>query len=192
MLSAYTIKLMPELQPKSQCILFDWGDTLMRDFREFSGPMSMWPRVEALPYVSEALAELHPRWILALATNAVDSNEKDIAQALQRADLVRFIDRIYCYRGIGHKKPTPQYFNHVLSDLQLDRDQVVMVGDDFASDIAGANQSGIRAIWFCEQSDEQSIEQSCVQTIEQPIDNNYRIIRNFRELPSTVETFMAR
>jgi FMN phosphatase YigB (HAD superfamily) len=188
--------LMPELQPKSQCILFDWGDTLMRDFREFSGPMCTWPRVEALPYAPEALAQLHPRWILALATNAVDSDEKDIAQALQRADLARFIDHIYCYRSIGHKKPTPQYFDHVLSDLRLDRDQIVMVGDDFASDIAGANQSGIRAIWLCEQSDEQrdeqSIEQPFVQTIEQPIDDNYRIIRDFRELPGTVETFMAR
>jgi FMN phosphatase YigB (HAD superfamily) len=183
---------MPELHQKSQCILFDWGDTLMRDFREFSGPMSTWPRVEALPNVAEVLAELHPRWILALATNAVDSDDKDIAQALQRADLARFIDRIYCYRSIGHKKPTPQYFSHVLCDLRLGREQVVMVGDDFASDIAGANQSGKRAIWLCEQSDEQSIEQSFVQTIEQPIDDNYRIIRNFRELPGTVETFMAR
>ncbi len=160
----------------------------MRDFREFSGPMSTWPRVEALPYVSEALAELHPRWILALATNAVDSDEKDIAQALQRADLARFIDRIYCYRSIGHKKPTPQYFNHVLNDLRLDRDQVVMVGDDFAKDIVGANQSGIRAIWLCKQSDEQSFEQPVVHQI----DDNYRIIKNFRELPGAIETFMAR
>jgi len=24
--------------PIKGCILFDWGDTLMRDFKEFSGP----------------------------------------------------------------------------------------------------------------------------------------------------------
>lgn len=152
----------------------------MRDFPQFSGPMSKWPTVEALPYVSEVLAQLHPHWLLALATNAVDSDEKDIAEALQRAGLAIYIDRIYCYRHIGHKKPSPLYFDLVLRDLELECEQVVMVGDDFATDIAGANRYGIRAIWLNEHGD------------EQPSGDRYRIIRDFRELPGALEVFMKR
>ena len=40
---------------ESRCVLFDWGDTLMRDFPEFSGPMASWSHVEALPNVKEVL-----------------------------------------------------------------------------------------------------------------------------------------
>ncbi|MBW6469119.1 MAG: hypothetical protein K0B85_08190 [Coriobacteriia bacterium] len=29
------------------CVLFDWGDTLMVDCPEYSGPMRAWPHVEA-------------------------------------------------------------------------------------------------------------------------------------------------
>ncbi|MDF1543365.1 MAG: hypothetical protein P1P71_09650 [Anaerosomatales bacterium] len=29
------------------CVLFDWGDMLMIDYPEYSGPMRTWPHVEA-------------------------------------------------------------------------------------------------------------------------------------------------
>ena len=31
--------------PPKGCLLFDWGDTLMRDFKEFDGPMKDWRRL---------------------------------------------------------------------------------------------------------------------------------------------------
>jgi len=31
-----------------RALIFDWGDTVMRVFPEFSGPMAHWPRVEAV------------------------------------------------------------------------------------------------------------------------------------------------
>lgn len=43
---------------ESRCVLLDWGDTLMRDFPEFSGPMAAWHHVEAVPNVREVLVEL--------------------------------------------------------------------------------------------------------------------------------------
>ncbi|MCJ7433475.1 MAG: HAD family hydrolase [Anaerolineales bacterium] len=169
---------MPESQRDKQCILFDWGNTLMRDFPGFSGPMYTWPHVEAIPYVAEVLAQLRPHWLLALATNAAASDENDIAKALQRAGLDIFIDKIFCQRRIGHKKPAPEYYDYVLHDLGLRREKVVMVGNDYTNDIAGANRSGLRAIWLIEDN------------IEQPPGDGYRIIHDFRELPTMLEIFM--
>jgi len=44
-----------------RCALFDWGDTLMRDFPEFRGAMVTWPRIEVCAYVEDALGALR-RW----------------------------------------------------------------------------------------------------------------------------------
>jgi putative hydrolase of the HAD superfamily len=165
------------LSREHRCILFDWGNTLMREFSEFSGIMASWPRVEAIPHAQEVLAQLHPDWLLALATNAVLSEEADIWAALGRAGLDQLLDKVYCYRTIGHKKPSPEFFAHILSDLKLDKSCVVMVGDSFESDVLGANRSGIRAVWFNASSDVMSVGEMC------------QTIHDLRSLPQTLEIF---
>lgn len=139
---------------ESRCLLLDWGDTVMRVFPESSGPMFGWQRVEAIDGVIEALAALRPRWTVALATNAADSEEAEIWSALARAGLAHLVDRVYCFRGIGHRKSAPEYFERVLADLEIEPSRAVMVGDDFEADVLSANRSGIRAIWFHEKGSE--------------------------------------
>jgi putative hydrolase of the HAD superfamily len=134
------------------CILFDWGDTLMRDFKEFEGPMKDWPSVESIPGAAELLATLHPDWILAIATNAEVSDEADIRAALQRADLNQFLDKVYCFKKIGYKKPSSEFFQYILEDLQLAPQAIFMVGDNYEADVLGANRFNIRAIWFNQHS----------------------------------------
>lgn len=129
-------------------LLFDWGDTLMRDFPGNTTPMADWPYVEALPGVNETLSQLQPNWRLFVASNADVSDEPDIHRALQRADLDKWFERVYCSRRMGVKKPDPQFFAIILNDLGVDPSQVIMVGDSFPSDVLGANASGLRAVWF--------------------------------------------
>jgi putative hydrolase of the HAD superfamily len=153
-----------EFVQRTKCILFDWGNTLMRDFPEFNGPMIRWPRVETVEHVPDVLEYLHRTWMLALATNAADSSEEEIWAALARVDLNRFLDKVYCSSRIGHKKPSPEFFRYILNDLGLDRSSVFMVGDDFDSDVIGANRCGIRAVWYNKQSTEVRKAEMC-QTI---------------------------
>jgi putative hydrolase of the HAD superfamily len=160
------------------CILFDWGDTLMRVFPEFSGPMKDWPTVEAIPGAADMLAALHADWILALATNALDSEEEDIRLALRRVGLDCWLDKIYCFKTIGHKKPSPEFFSHILDDLGLTPEQVIMVGDDFDNDVLGANCCGIHAIWFNEHSTE--VRKS----------NLHRTIHELGALPGLLKEFL--
>ena len=122
----------------------------MRVYPEYKGPMFAWPRVEAVEGIAETLAELQPDWTIALATNAEDSEERGIWSALARVGIDRLIDRIFCYRGVGRRKSSPEYFERVLADLGIEPNHAVMVGDDFEADIVSANRSGIRAIWFHE------------------------------------------
>lgn len=137
---------------KNRAILFDWGDTLMRVFPEYTGPMKDWPRVEAVAGAAEMLERVHPVWTLCLATNAEDSEEADIRAALRRVDLERYLDKVYCFKTIGHKKPSLEFFNYILKDLGLPGERVIMVGDDYIADVLGAQQAGLRAAWFNQSS----------------------------------------
>jgi HAD superfamily hydrolase (TIGR01509 family) len=131
----------------NQALLFDWGDTLMRVFPQYSGAMSKWPAVEAMPHAVETLNQLQSYWTLCLATNAADSQEADIRAALARVGLDILIDQVYCFRKVGYKKPLPEFFEYILRDLGMERSQVIMIGDDFEADVVGAYQIGIRAVW---------------------------------------------
>ena len=168
---------MSRIARECRCVLFDWGDTLMRDFPEFSGPMATWHYVEALPNVKEVLSELRPQWTLALATNTVNSDETAIWEALDRVGLRSLLDKVYCFQTIGHSKPAPDFFDYIVKNLGLDRHRLVMVGDGFEKDVLGANQSGIRGIWFNESSTEVKIGKM------------HSTISDFRSLPDALASF---
>lgn len=126
----------------------------MRVYPEYSGRMVDWPRVATLPGAVETLAQLQPKYRLAVATNARDSDEADIWEALKRAGLERFLERVYCFRSVGISKPEGAFFDFILKDLDAQAQQTLMVGDDWEADILGANRAGLWAIWLNESSDE--------------------------------------
>lgn len=149
----------------------------MRDFPEFSGPMAAWSHVEAIPCVKKVLVGLQPQWILALATNSIDSDETAIWKALDRVGLHSLLDKVYCFHTIGHSKPAPEFFDYIVEDLEIDRRRMVMVGDGFEKDVLGANRSGIRGIWFNELSTEVRVGRM------------HQTIFDFRSLPDILASF---
>lgn len=64
---------------------------------------------------------------------------------------------------VGCQKPNPRIFEEALRMNGLDASEVVMIGDSFASDIAGANATGIDTIWLA-QPDNITNEQRKVVT----------------------------
>ena len=168
---------MSRIARESRCVLFDWGDTLMRDFPDFTGPMAAWTHVEAIPNVRQVLVELQPQWTLALATNSIDSDEVAIWKALARVGLHSLLDEVFCFRTIGHSKPSPEFFDYIVKDLRMDRRRMIMVGDGFEKDVLGANYSGIRGVWFNESSDE-------VRSGKM-----HKTISDFRSLPDMLASF---
>ena len=164
----------------TRCVLFDWGDTLMRDFPDFTGPMATWPRVEVCAHAVEALSVLRSMgWLLALATNAADSAESDVWAALRRGGLDGLLDRVYCSRNVGCRKPSRTFFDFIVRDLDLPRSEIVMVGDDFAVDVLGANAADIRAVWVAGE------------LVAERTRDMQRTIRDLRELPGVLERWAS-
>jgi len=128
--------------------LFDWGNTVMRDIPGLTGPMKDWPQVNAVNSVADALRHLNNISRCYLATNAKESDEKDIRAALDRVDLARYFKGIFCFRSVGSAKPSSEFFSHIVAALELEPEQIAMVGDSFENDILGAVNLGIYGYWY--------------------------------------------
>jgi putative hydrolase of the HAD superfamily len=127
-------------------VVWDWGDTLMRDIPGQDGPMAAWPHVEAMPGAVEALDRLQTIPVHCLATNAQDSGPADVAVALERVGLRGFLTRILVSPELGVAKPDPDFFREVTRRLDLPPADLVSVGNDYGKDIVPAKAVGMRTI----------------------------------------------
>ena len=133
-------------------VLFDWGDTVMRDYPERTNPMVEWETVEVVEGIAEVLAYLHSTGRrIVLATSAAISDEEQIRGALKRGGLDTYFSRIYCFMNPQLPKGE-DFYRYILDDLQLSPSDTLMVGDGFEKDIQIPNQLGIYGVWFNPQS----------------------------------------
>jgi putative hydrolase of the HAD superfamily len=131
-----------------QAIVFDWGDTLMRDFPQFEGAMVDWPRVQLLPGVLETLESLTGLAMLCVASNAGDSDAELMGRALERAGIRRFFDHLWTSRELGVAKPAPAFFRAIVRELELEAQACVMVGNGYEKDIVPSKAAGMRTVWL--------------------------------------------
>lgn len=117
--------------------LFDWGDTIMKDFPDEKGAMFTWEKIEIMPNADKMLEKLSSKAKCCLATNAKDSSKEDIIKALKRVHLDQYFTDIFCYRELGVGKPSKEYFDLVVSKLKEKKENMIMIGDNIVSDING-------------------------------------------------------
>lgn len=132
-----------------KAVIFDWGDTLMRDYPDRAGPMVTWPHVEAVPGAEEALTALAAAGLqLAVASNAGASDAELMGQALARVGLRRFFAHLWTSKELGASKPAPEFFREAARRAGVEPHECVMVGNDYAKDIVGAKAAGLRTVWL--------------------------------------------
>jgi FMN phosphatase YigB (HAD superfamily) len=135
-------------------VLFDWGDTVMRDYPERTIPMVEWETIEVIDGIDDVLEYLHSsgRQIV-LATSAAISDEGQIRGALARGGLDKYFSRIYCFKNT-HIPKGEAFYRHILRDLRIPASEALVVGDGFEKDVLDANAVGIFAVWFNPKSEE--------------------------------------
>jgi putative nucleotidyltransferase with HDIG domain len=136
------------VNPVITTLVFDWGDTLMRVFPQFNGPMWSWPEVSAVDGAADALSGLQDHYHLVIATNAPDSRSRQVRQALARVGLDRYFKSIFTVSELGVRKPDRAFFQAVESVLRQEPGQLMMVGDSYHIDVLGAQGAGWTAAWY--------------------------------------------
>jgi putative hydrolase of the HAD superfamily len=97
------------------------------------------------PEIRATLDALEERYALALVTNGAPDIQRD---KLAGSGLEGYFATVQVSCEAGAGKPDPAIFVRVLEALGAAPDGVVMVGDNPATDVLGANRAGIRAIWL--------------------------------------------
>ena len=145
---------MVQNQLRYPTVLFDWGDTVMRDDPEITIPMLEWESVEVIEGIAELLKYLHSTGRrIVLATSASISDEGQIRGALARGGLDTYFSRIYCFKNTNLPKGE-EFYRHILKDLGISASNALMVGDGFEKDVEIPNRLGVFAVWFNPRSDE--------------------------------------
>jgi HAD superfamily hydrolase (TIGR01509 family) len=98
-----------------------------------------------VPGVLPLLEALRLTARIGVVTNNLVSEQRS---KLQACHLDHLIDALVVSEAVGVTKPHPAIFRAALDQLGCASQQAVMVGDSWQTDILGARQAGIRAVWL--------------------------------------------
>ncbi|MCU9612000.1 HAD family hydrolase [Caldibacillus lycopersici] len=62
--------------------------------------------------------------------------------------LAPYFEQIVISGDYGSGKPDPGIYHYALSCMSVQKDEVIMVGDNLSTDILGANSVGIKSVWI--------------------------------------------
>ncbi|QTN01645.1 HAD-IA family hydrolase [Sediminibacillus dalangtanensis] len=92
------------------------------------------------------LDQLKGKYRLLLLTNG--SPDLQQSKLDLTPEIAPYFDHIVISGQFGSGKPNPAIFEHALKLLSLDKDEVIMVGDNLWTDILGASRAGIKSVWI--------------------------------------------
>jgi putative hydrolase of the HAD superfamily len=100
----------------------------------------------AVPGAIALLTALRARGLqIAIVTNNIADEQR---QKMRRCAMDPLVNVLITSEETGVQKPEPEIFQAALGAVDLPASDCVMVGDVWATDIAGAQNAGIRPVWF--------------------------------------------
>jgi putative hydrolase of the HAD superfamily len=103
--------------------------------------------------VKEVLDQLCPRYRIAAVT---DAQSAYAIPELRAVGLLEYFDPVIISGDNGYRKPDPRLFRRALEQLQLQPEQALFIGNDMYRDVFGAQQVGMKAIFFTSNQGEKS------------------------------------
>ena len=130
-------------------ICLDCGDTLVDEGTEVKDAMGTTLHADLIPGAADMVRTLKRRgYPLALVA---DGPVGTFHNVLTQYNLYDCFDVFAISQEVGVEKPDPQMFITALDQLGIqpqDYERVVMVGNNLARDIKGANALGIVSVWL--------------------------------------------
>jgi len=131
-------------------LLFDWGNTLMRDFPDKEGPMCYWDEIALIDGVDVFLNYCYEKYTLAVATNAGCSDTQLMIKALQRGGVDKYFSYFFSSKELGAEKPNPLFFKLIEEKLNRQASSMIVIGNDCIKDIQPSKSVGFNTFFFNE------------------------------------------
>jgi putative hydrolase of the HAD superfamily len=135
-------------------------------------------RLRLYPEVQAVLDQLRPHYRMAAVT---DAQSAYAVPELRAVGLLEYFNPVIVSGDHGYRKPDPRLFQQTLEQLQVQPEQALFVGNDMYRDVFGAQQVGMKAIFF---SSNQGAKQH-------PGVQPDHVIYQLSDLLSVVEFFVA-
>lgn len=107
-----------------------------------------------LPHLMEGtmkvLDALKDRYTLGIISNGFSDTQ---SVKLKNCKIDHYFKYVITSESAGSRKPDPAIFQHAMELSNTAVDEVIMIGDNLSTDIAGARAAGWQAIWYCPQED---------------------------------------
>jgi putative hydrolase of the HAD superfamily len=130
-------------------VCFDFGDTLVDEGTEVKNDRMQTLRAEFIPGADQLIRELAAQGVpLALISDGPVGN---VDQVLIAHGLWDLFGAVSISEALGVEKPHCRLFDHALETLQVsqaDYSRTVMVGNNLARDVKGANDLGMISVWL--------------------------------------------
>lgn len=99
-----------------------------------------------LPNVMNMLNALYGKVKMGIITNGLEALQQ---KRLENTGTTKFFETVVVSEVVGVAKPNAKIFEYAFEKIgNIDKSQILMVGDTLSSDILGANGVGIDSCWF--------------------------------------------
>ncbi len=76
----------------------------------------------------------------------LSNHTPELEHIVSGLNIKQFIQKVYNSALIGYEKPNSQIFRYLIEDLKVAPSNIIMIGDNFISDIVGARSNCINAV----------------------------------------------
>ena len=129
-------------------LFFDWGDTLMVDYPQYSGAMCTWPLITLAEGVAALMPRLSEKYNCVVLSNAAESDAELMRKAFERVGTDRFFSRFLTSKELKAKKPDEMFFINALRKINAAAGESVMIGNDYVKDIIPSKAVGLTTVFI--------------------------------------------
>lgn len=102
-------------------------------------------KTEVMPNTFSTLDYLQDRYRLHIVSNGFKEVQY---KKMQHSGLYKYFDTIFLSDIIGVHKPNPDFFAHVFTKIPAQKNECLVIGDNFEADIEGAMNFGIDQVFY--------------------------------------------
>jgi putative hydrolase of the HAD superfamily len=117
-----------------------------------------------MPHAEYALFYLQDKYELGIITNGFDDSQQ---RKINASGLDRFFKVLVTSETTGARKPEPGIFHHAMEISGASARSSVMIGDNPHTDVRGAENAGMHAIFYNPSGKRRSVCQWEVQSLEE-------------------------
>ncbi|MCQ2348510.1 MAG: YjjG family noncanonical pyrimidine nucleotidase [Paludibacteraceae bacterium] len=119
--------------------IVELADTMGQEFLDLTNHY-----FRLLPDAKETVMQLATRYPITVLSNGFSEVQY---YKLNESGLKPYIRHFIISEEVGINKPQPEIFEEALRRIGVSKEEAVMIGDSYSSDIAGAKNAGIDQIW---------------------------------------------